>query len=61
MTMAREPIKAIVLVASKIDPLAAKARRIPQATAGADLTVQAVQDGKVAAHAIDRWLRAGAR
>ena len=30
-------------------------------TAGADLTVQAVQDGKVAAHAIDRWLRAGAR
>ena len=26
--------------------------------AGADLTVQAVQDGKVAAHAIDRWLRA---
>ena len=30
-------------------------------TAGADLTVRAVQDGKVAAHAIDRWLRAGAR
>jgi glutamate synthase (NADPH/NADH) small chain len=29
--------------------------------AGVDLTVQAVQDGKVAAHAIDRWLRAGAR
>ena len=27
--------------------------------AGADLTVQAVQDGKVAAHAIDRCLRAG--
>lgn len=30
-------------------------------TAGPDLTVQAVQDGKVAAHAIDRWLRGGAR
>ncbi len=29
--------------------------------AGVDLTVQAVQDGKVAAHAIDRWLRAGSR
>jgi len=29
-------------------------------TAGVDLTVQAVQDGKVAAHAIDRWLRSGA-
>jgi len=29
--------------------------------AGVDLTVQAVQDGKVAAHAIDRWLRAGTR
>jgi glutamate synthase (NADPH/NADH) small chain len=27
--------------------------------AGVDLTVQAVQDGKVAAHAIDRRLRAG--
>jgi dihydropyrimidine dehydrogenase (NAD+) subunit PreT len=29
--------------------------------AGVDLTVQAVQDGKVAAHAIDSWLRAGSR
>jgi glutamate synthase (NADPH/NADH) small chain len=29
--------------------------------AGVDLTVQAVQDGKVAAHAIDRWLGAGSR
>jgi glutamate synthase (NADPH/NADH) small chain len=29
--------------------------------AGVDLTVQAVQDGKVAAHAIDNWLRAGSR
>ena len=28
---------------------------------GLDLTVQAVQDGKVAAHAIDGWLRAGTR
>jgi dihydropyrimidine dehydrogenase (NAD+) subunit PreT len=28
---------------------------------GVDLTVQAVQDGKVAAHAIDGWLRAGSR
>ncbi len=28
---------------------------------GVDLTVQAVQDGKVAAHAIDSWLRAGSR
>ena len=28
---------------------------------GVDLTVQAVQDGKVAAHAIDRWLGAGSR
>jgi len=27
--------------------------------AGPDLTVQAVQDGKMAAHDIDRWLRAG--
>jgi glutamate synthase (NADPH/NADH) small chain len=28
---------------------------------GVDLTVQAVQDGKVAAHAIDRWLGASSR
>lgn len=28
---------------------------------GVDLTVQAVQDGKVAAHAIDSWLGAGSR
>ncbi|MDP9199306.1 MAG: FAD-dependent oxidoreductase, partial [Pseudomonadota bacterium] len=27
---------------------------------GADLTVVAVQDGKIAAHAIDRYLRSGA-
>ena len=29
--------------------------------AGVDLTVQAVQDGKVAAHAIDSWLGTGSR
>jgi glutamate synthase (NADPH/NADH) small chain len=30
-------------------------------TAGVDLTVRGVQDGKIAAHAIDRYLRGGSR